>query len=141
LALNADLLAANLRRMMLPIRVTSNLEYDGIRLGAGHNCLILQAYLGLAGLRTICLERRQDADGGLCTIEDPRYPEFLHNTHSFFHRAIRQMPWFHDPDLEKRGAHYIVLRSRFGCVGFRAPDVYVHRWTSSPINREETVDL
>jgi phytoene dehydrogenase-like protein len=83
------------------------LEYDGILLGAGHNCLILQAYLGLAGLRTICLERRHDAGGGLCTMEDPRYPGFLHNTHSFFHRAIRQMPWFHDLDLEKRGAHYI----------------------------------
>jgi phytoene dehydrogenase-like protein len=87
--------------------VTSDLAYDGILLGSGHNCLILQAYLGLAGLRTICLEPRHVAGGGLCTMEDPRYPGFLHNTHSFFHRAIRQMPWFQDLELEKRGAHYI----------------------------------
>jgi phytoene dehydrogenase-like protein len=33
-------------------------EYDGILLGSGHNALILQAYLGQAGLRTLCLERR-----------------------------------------------------------------------------------
>ena len=31
--------------------------YDGIILGAGHNALVLQAYLGVAGLRTVCLER------------------------------------------------------------------------------------
>ena len=31
--------------------------YDGILLGAGHNALVLQAYLGKAGLKTVCLER------------------------------------------------------------------------------------
>ncbi len=32
--------------------------YDGIILGAGHNGMILQAYLGKAGLRTVAIERR-----------------------------------------------------------------------------------
>lgn len=32
--------------------------YDGVLLGAGHNTLILQAYLGRAGLKTVRLERR-----------------------------------------------------------------------------------
>ena len=32
--------------------------YDGIILGAGHNGLILQAYLGKAGLKTLTLERK-----------------------------------------------------------------------------------
>jgi len=31
--------------------------YDGIILGAGHNSLVLQAYLCKAGLRVLCLER------------------------------------------------------------------------------------
>src|SRR2546425_10245827 len=81
--------------------------YDGIILGAGHNGLILQAYLGKAGLKTICIERRPVAGGGLSTVEDPRYPGFLHNTHAFFQRAITAMPWYADLELERHGARYI----------------------------------
>ena len=82
-------------------------EYDGIIIGAGHNGLILQAYLGKAGLRTLCIERRPVAGGGLSTAEDPRYPGFLHNTHAFFQRAITAMPWYADLALERHGARYI----------------------------------
>jgi len=82
-------------------------EYDGIVIGAGHNGLILQAYLGKAGLKTLCIERRHVAGGGLSTLEDPRHPGFLHNTHAFFQRAITAMPWYADLELERRGARYI----------------------------------
>src|SRR5688572_23263773 len=81
--------------------------YDGIIIGAGHNGLILQAYLGKAGLKTLCVERRPVAGGGLSTVEDPRYPGFLHNTHAFFQRAITAMPWYADLALERHGARYI----------------------------------
>ncbi len=81
--------------------------YDGILLGAGHNALVLQAYLGRAGLKTLCLERSSTPGGGLVTVEDPRHPGFLHNTHSFFHRAITYMPWYRDLELERRGARYL----------------------------------
>lgn len=81
--------------------------YDGVILGAGHNALVLQAYLGRAGLRTVCLERSATPGGGLATTEDPRHPGFLHNTHSFFHRAVTHMPWYRDLDLERRGARYL----------------------------------
>ncbi len=81
--------------------------YDGIILGSGHNSLILQAYLGRAGLKVLCLERRNIAGGGLATEEDPRHPGFLHNTHSFYHRALNRMPWYRDLELEKRGAVYL----------------------------------
>lgn len=82
-------------------------SFDAIVLGAGHNGLILQAYLCRAGLSVVCLERSDKPGGGLATVEDPRYPGFLHNTHSFFHRAITQMPWFGDLHLERYGARYI----------------------------------
>jgi len=81
--------------------------YDAIILGAGHNGLILQAYLGMAGLKTLTVERKAIAGGGLSTLEDPRHPGFLHNTHAFFQRAITAMPWYADLELESRGAHYI----------------------------------
>ncbi len=78
--------------------------YDGIILGAGHNSLVLQAYLGKAGLRVLCLEPRDVAGGGLATMEDPRHPGFFHNTHSFFHRGLNRMPWYRDLELERHGA-------------------------------------
>ena len=81
--------------------------YDAIVLGAGHNSLILQAYLCQAGLQVVCLERSDKPGGGLASMEDPRYPGFLHNTHSFFHRGITQMPWYRDLDLARHGARYI----------------------------------
>jgi phytoene dehydrogenase-like protein len=80
---------------------------DGILLGAGHNSLVLQAYLGRAGLKTLCLERADRVGGGLATVEDPRWPGFLHNTHSVFHRALDRMPWYSDLELERHGARYV----------------------------------
>ncbi len=81
--------------------------YDGIILGAGHNSLVLQAYMGKAGLRVLCLEPRDTAGGGLTTMEDPHHPGFFHNTHSFFHRGINQMPWYRDLELKRHGAVYL----------------------------------
>jgi phytoene dehydrogenase-like protein len=81
--------------------------YDGIILGAGHNSLVLQAYLGKAGLKVVCLEPREVPGGGLTTEEDPHHPGFLHNTHSFFHRGLTQMPWYRDLELERHGAVYL----------------------------------
>ena len=85
----------------------TSLIYDGIIVGAGHNSLVLQAYLGRAGLKVLCIERRSVAGGALVTIEDARNPGFLHNTHSFYHRALNRMPWYHDLDLERHGALYL----------------------------------
>jgi phytoene dehydrogenase-like protein len=81
--------------------------YDAIILGAGHNGLVLQAYLGKAGLKSLAIERKAIVGGGLATLEDPRHPGFLHNTHAFFQRAITTMPWYADLELERHGAHYI----------------------------------
>ena len=81
--------------------------YDGIILGAGHNGMILQAYLGKAGMKMLTIERKAVTGGGLATLEDPRHPGFLHNTHAFFQRAITAMPWYADLELERHGAHYI----------------------------------
>jgi phytoene dehydrogenase-like protein len=81
--------------------------YDGIVLGAGHNGLVLQAYLGRAGLKTLCIDRAERIGGGLATVEDPRWPGFRHNIHSVFHRAIDQMPWYRELELARRGARYV----------------------------------
>src|SRR5262245_15804341 len=82
-------------------------EYDGIILGTGHNALVLQAYLGRCGLKVVSLDRADVAGGGLATIENPRHAGFFHNTHSFFHRALTSMPWYHDLEIQRHGGRYI----------------------------------
>src|SRR5262249_28345665 len=84
-----------------------NPSHDGIILGTGHNALVLQAYLCRAGLRVVSLDRAAVAGGGLATVENPRHPGFLHNTHSFFHRAATALPWYRDLELERHGARYV----------------------------------
>jgi phytoene dehydrogenase-like protein len=80
---------------------------DGIILGSGHNSLVLQAYLSRAGLQTICLECNSSYGGGLATVEYPAGSGFLHNTHSFYHRGLQGLPWYHDLQLQEHGAHYL----------------------------------
>jgi phytoene dehydrogenase-like protein len=82
-------------------------DFDFVVLGAGHNGLILQAYLCKAGLKVLSVDRAATAGGGLTTLEDPRYPGFLHNTHAFFQRAITAMPWYADLELKRHGAVYL----------------------------------
>jgi phytoene dehydrogenase-like protein len=80
---------------------------DGIILGAGHNGLILAAYLARCGLRITVIEASDVPGGGLATEENPRAAGFWHNTHSFFHRGITEMPWYKDLQLLRHGARYL----------------------------------
>lgn len=82
-------------------------EYDGIVIGAGHNGLILQAYLCRAGLRVLALERLPTLGGPLVTEPDPALPGVWHNTHATFLRGISAMPWFRDLALARRGVEMI----------------------------------
>ena len=81
--------------------------YDGIIIGAGHNGLILQAYLARAGMRTLMLERSMHVGGGLYTVEDNAHPGFHHNVHAVFLRAITATPWYRDLALEGYGLRMI----------------------------------
>jgi phytoene dehydrogenase-like protein len=81
--------------------------YDGIILGTGHNALVLQAYLCRSGLRILSLDRAATPGGGLITESNPRHPGYLHNTHSFFHRALMSLPWYRDLELQRHGARYV----------------------------------
>ncbi len=81
--------------------------FDGIVIGAGHNGLVLQAYLCRAGLRVLALERALTAGGGLCTVEDDRCPGFSHNVHAVFLRGLTALPWYRDLELEARGVRAV----------------------------------
>lgn len=47
----------------------SNLRWDAVIIGAGHNALVTAAYLAKAGLNTIVLERRERVGGAADTAE------------------------------------------------------------------------
>ena len=47
----------------------SEVRYDAIVIGAGHNGLVTAAYLGRAGRRTLVLERGTTAGGCVATEE------------------------------------------------------------------------
>src|SRR5260221_6411342 len=79
--------------------------YGGVILGAGHNGLILQAYLGRAGLEALAPDRRGGPGGAVGGGKDPG--GFFHNTRAFFLRAIPAMPWYADLALERTGAQLI----------------------------------
>lgn len=101
------------------------MSYDGILLGTGHNALVLQAYLSRCGLKMLSLDRAPRPGGGLATIENPRLPGFLHNPHSFFHRAISAMPWFRDLELARHGVRYIEPELNIGMI---LPDGRALEW-------------
>lgn len=81
-------------------------RFDVIIIGCGHNGLVLGNYLTRAGLKTLILERRLEAGGGLST-EEPTIPGFLHNLHSYYHDTINVMPPYLDLGVEKFNAKYV----------------------------------
>jgi phytoene dehydrogenase-like protein len=108
--------------------------YDGIILGTGHNALVLQAYLARSGLKVLSLDRASVPGGGLATVENPRLPGFFHNIHSFFHRAVTDMPWYKDLELERHGAVYIEPELN---VAFILPDGRSLEWW---LDFDKTID-
>ena len=109
-------------------------QYDGIILGTGHNALVLLAYLARSGLRVLGVERSEVIGGGLATEENPRFPGFFHNTHSFFHRALTAMPWYRDLELERHGAKYIEPDLNVALI---LPDGRALEWWTA---QEKTID-
>jgi len=74
--------------------------YDVVIIGAGPNGLSAGAYLSKAGLKTLVVEKRLEAGGGLAT-EESTLPMFLHNTHSIYHMMVDYAPAYKDLRLEE----------------------------------------
>jgi phytoene dehydrogenase-like protein len=82
-------------------------KYDVVIIGAGPNGLSAGAYLSKAGLKTLIVEKRLEAGGGLAT-EESTLPMFLHNTHSIYHMMVEYAPLYKDLKLEEDyGVKYV----------------------------------
>ena len=86
-------------------------------LGAGHNGLVLQAYLCRAGLRVLSIERLPEAGGPLVSDPDPVIPGLRHNVHAVFLRGVAAMPWFRDLELPRHGVEMIHPELNYAQVG------------------------
>ena len=75
-------------------------DYDAIVIGGGHNGLVTAAYLGVAGLRTVVLERRHALGGATGTSElapGARVPTLAHTVGRLRPSVVR------DLDLKRHG--------------------------------------
>ena len=87
-------------------------SYDAIVVGGGHNGLTTTAYLAKAGLRVICLERR-DILGGACVTEE-LIPGSKWSSCAFIAGLLRP-EIIAELEPERRGAYA-------GAVGYFSPD-------------------
>lgn len=72
--------------------------YDAVVVGAGHNALISAAYLAVAGLSVVVLERAAYIGGDAAT-EECTLPGFRHDSCSSAHTVIQQNPLLRHDEL------------------------------------------
>jgi len=85
-------------------------NHDLVIVGAGHNGLIVAAYLARAGL-DVCVVERQDKVGGGVITREVTLPGFKQDTISTQHGSIQANPLLHQDELglkAKYGLKYIV---------------------------------
>jgi phytoene dehydrogenase-like protein len=90
-------------------------EHDIVIVGAGHNALVVAAYLAKAGLDVGVVERRDFVGGGAQTRETT-LPGFKHETDSCMHGAIQTNPLLTQDELG--------LKAKYG-LEYLYPDVQV----------------
>ena len=87
--------------------MTRAATYDGIIIGAGHNGLILQAYLGKAGLKTLRSSARRSPAAASRRWKTRAIRASCTTPTRSSSAPSRTMPWYADLELERHGAHYI----------------------------------
>jgi len=90
-------------------------KYDIVVAGGGHNSLTASAYLAVAGLKVLVLERNPWMGGGVVTREVAA-PGFRHDIHSNAHMLIQANPLIRNDELS--------LQARFGLKYIR-PEISV----------------
>ena len=88
--------------------------YEVVIAGAGHNGLMVGAYLAKAGVK-VCVVERQDYVGGGVTTRELTVPGFHHDTCSTWHGFIQPNPVILNDELE--------LKSKFG-LEYLYPDIH-----------------
>jgi phytoene dehydrogenase-like protein len=86
--------------------------YDVIVVGAGHNGLIVAAYLARAG-QSVCVLEASDIVGGAAASRQLTLPGFIHDPGATVHMTMQANPMIHRDELG--------LRSKYG-LKYIAPD-------------------
>jgi len=88
-------------------------KYDVVIIGAGHNGLIVGAYLSKAKL-SVCMVELQDMVGGCVVTRELTLPGFRHDPAGTIHMMIQANPMLHQDEL--------ALQSKYG-LKYISPDV------------------
>src|SRR4051794_33213257 len=85
-------------------------RYDAVIIGGGHNGLVTAAYLARAGMRVVCLERREVLGGAAVTEEI--VPGFRFSVASYVVSLLRP-EIIRDLDLGRHGLEILPLDGTF----------------------------
>ena len=85
----------------------TDMKYDAIIIGAGHNGLVCACYLAKAGHKVLVLERRAVVGGAVCTEE--LWPGYQIDIGSSVHLMIHRTPIVAELELERHGLEYIEM--------------------------------
>ena len=88
-------------------------KYDVVIIGAGHNGLIVAAYLAKAKL-DVCVVELQDIVGGCVATRELTLPGFKHDIAGAIHMMIQANPMLHQDELG--------LKSKYG-LQYISPDI------------------
>ncbi|MBU2608701.1 MAG: NAD(P)/FAD-dependent oxidoreductase [Chloroflexi bacterium] len=93
-------------------------QYDVVIIGAGHNGLIVAAYLLKAGLN-VCVVESEDKVGGGVISRELTLPGFKHDPASMMHGIIAANPIIHQDELglmSKYGLKYVYTEKPFAVI-------------------------
>jgi len=100
-------------------------EYDVIIIGGGSNGLTCGAYLAKSGARTLILEKKHEAGGGLYT--DDFATPFRFNLHAIYMLLGELMPPYKDLELERYGVRFYTPEVQAAFTGRDGQSLVLYR--------------
>lgn len=101
-------------------------RYDGVIVGAGHNGLVLAAYMARCGLKVAVFEGEEEIGGGASTREY-LLPGYRSNMHANFFIGLDDFPIVRDLDLNSYGFRWLTPDVQHAALFRDGTAIVLHR--------------